>query len=184
MFVNRFNFILLLSQLSDVDLRNQVLDLVQQIKSSNDIRMYNITNDGLETYSNIATSKGNSIPVDSYQIMVETMIDLYVLLPGVQRIWKQLLVNLDRYFVPNINSTFAFNNHFMFFALVRRLEFSKFTDEISVSLVKLLLKAITNIIKAEQFNISEKNFELIYIVQEKCFSFCIHKWVDFHFRIN
>ena len=182
MFVNRFNFILLLSQLSDVDLRNQVLDLVQQIKSSNDIRMYNITNDGLETYSNIATSKGNSIPVDSYQIMVETMIDLYVLLPGVQRIWKQLLVNLDRYFVPNINSTFAFNNHFMFFALVRRLEFSKFTDEISVSLVKLLLKAITNIIKAEQFNISEKNFELIYIVQEKCFSFLHTQMGGFPFQ--
>ncbi|CUM49376.1 unnamed protein product [Debaryomyces tyrocola] len=171
MFVNRFNFILLLSQLSDVDLRNQVLDLIQQIKSSNDIRMYNITNDGLETYSNIATSKGNSIPVDSYQIMVETMIDLYMSLPGVQKIWKQLLINLDRYFVPNINSTFAFNNHFMFFALLRRLEFNKFTDEISDSLVKLLLKSITNIIKAEQYNISEKNLELIYIIQEKCFSF-------------
>ncbi|CUM55713.1 uncharacterized protein AC631_05003 [Debaryomyces fabryi] len=171
MFVNRFNFILLLSQLSDVDLRNQVLDLVQQVKSSNDIKMYNITNEGLQTYSNIAASKSKSLPVDSYQIMVETMIDLYTSLPGIQRIWEQLLINIEKYFLPDINSTFAFNNHFNFFALVRRLEFNKFTDLISVSLVKLLLKAVTNIIKAEQFNISEKNSELIYIVQEKYFSF-------------
>lgn len=171
MFVNRFNFILLLSQLSDVDLRNQVLDLVQQVKPSNDIKMYNITNEGLQTYSNIAVSKSNSLPTDSYQIMVETMIDLYILLPGVQRIWKQLLINIEQYFLPSISSTFAFNNHFMFFALVRRLEFSKFTDEISVSLVRLLLKAVTNILKADQFNISEKNSEIINVVQEKYFSF-------------
>lgn len=91
MFVNRMNLILMLSQVSDVDLGNQFTNLINQVKEAQDMFVYGRCMDGLEVISEIAKLKGNPIPLKSFEVLYSAFCDGYAKLFGMPDLLRRFI---------------------------------------------------------------------------------------------
>ena len=91
MFVNRMNYILLLSQIFKEDMKNQFQKLVKSVRGLNDKNMMETAVRALSLYTEIAQQKGNSIPSESFGILFNEMFSSYLHIPRFRNLWKMLL---------------------------------------------------------------------------------------------
>lgn len=90
MFVNRINLIILFSQISDVDLANQYLNLVEQVKDSHDVFVYERLLDALQVLCDVSKRKGRPIPVRAFRLLFD-IFNGAVSLPGLHELYKRFL---------------------------------------------------------------------------------------------
>ncbi|CUM67152.1 uncharacterized protein PRCAT00004844001 [Priceomyces carsonii] len=99
MFINRLNFVILLLQLSAVDLKNQLNDLIKQVAFSNDIGILDLSVDGIAEYTKIVAMKGFSTPFESYLTLINAIIPPFNEVPGILKIWTKLMRVLETSFL-------------------------------------------------------------------------------------
>ncbi|KAK6460260.1 Mus7/MMS22 family-domain-containing protein [Scheffersomyces coipomensis] len=91
MFMNRMNFTLLLSQLSEVDLKNQIFDLVSSIADSKDYGILKISVRALKLYIETIFAKCQlSLPVDSLIAIITTISKSFFNLSGAIKLWTSI----------------------------------------------------------------------------------------------
>ncbi|KAK6453897.1 Mus7/MMS22 family-domain-containing protein [Scheffersomyces xylosifermentans] len=103
MFINRCNFILLLTQLSKVDLKNQLYDLVFQISNTRDAEILKVSIDALNSYLEICISKGLDVPTDTMSLLVNSLGQCYFSLSGVIKLWKDLMGIFETLVTPFVH---------------------------------------------------------------------------------
>lgn len=91
MFVNRVNLIILLFQISDTDLKNQLTNLIEQVKSSKDMFVYGRAVDAVEIFCEIGQRKGKTIPWSSFQSLLELFCSEYASLFGMPNLLKRTM---------------------------------------------------------------------------------------------
>lgn len=93
MFVNRVNLIILLFQISDTDLKNQITNLIEQVKNSKDMFVYGRAVDAVKIFCEIGERKGKYIPWSSFRSLLEISCFNYDTLFGMPNLFKRT-VNL------------------------------------------------------------------------------------------
>ena len=107
MFVNRLNFLLLLQQVSQVDLKNQFYDLLQRIIPSNDAEILMVSVQALQLFLELSISTGNGIPVNCFVLLIDKVMDCYLVMAGVVKIWK-LMVSIIEKLLSSTDLIFQF----------------------------------------------------------------------------
>lgn len=73
MFANRINFLVLLSQISDVDLSNQLANAVEQVKTSSDCFVYGRALRALQVFTEVSRAKEKPVPMKVVTILFEAV---------------------------------------------------------------------------------------------------------------
>lgn len=108
MFVNRLNFLLLLQQVSQVDLKNQLYDLLQRIIPSNDAEILMVSVQALQLFLELSISTGNGIPVNCFVLLINKVMDCYLVMAGVVKIWKLMVSILEKLVFSSTDLIFQF----------------------------------------------------------------------------
>ncbi|KAK6197885.1 Mus7/MMS22 family-domain-containing protein [Scheffersomyces amazonensis] len=91
MFMNRMNFTLLLVQISEVDLKNQLFDLIGSVVDSKDYGILKISITALTQYTQVVLSRGSlSLPVDCMALLINSVGHSYYGLAGAVKLWTSL----------------------------------------------------------------------------------------------
>lgn len=105
MFVNRLNLILLLIQLSDVDLNNLFTNLVGQVLESMDMFVYGRVVEALETLVEFShTRRRGVVPHRAFIMMMETFFREYDALFGMPALSHRLVLCIKRIFAMQYDS--------------------------------------------------------------------------------
>lgn len=104
MFVNRVNLILLLYQVSDSELKNQLTNLIEQIRNSKDMFVYGRAVDALHLFCEIGKRQKKSLPWASFQILLESFRLNYASLFGMPNLFQKT-VNLLGLQLLSLNKT-------------------------------------------------------------------------------
>lgn len=151
MFINRLNLILLLSQISDIDLKSQFTNLIEHIKDSRDMFIYGRAVDALSTFSEVARRKGNSPPVASFQILFEAFSLTYDSLFGMPTLFKKLIECIRATFQEFDNE--AIGTTVCLLELVDGIDMQKLPDTLKVELLDLVM-FFTNQLLLKRTNLS------------------------------
>lgn len=76
MFANRLNLILLLSQISDVDLGSQLTNLIVQICASADPFVYGRSLDALQVFSETAVNRKRTLPIKAFVELFKSLAEM------------------------------------------------------------------------------------------------------------
>lgn len=167
-FLNRFNFILLLLKVSSINLTTQVQDLIGQILSSKDLKFLDVSVKGLNIFSRIAKSKEAKLSTEGYFLILEELAKSYSTLPGAVRLLDTTLNDIEEIILDKCQSSYEINNHFLMLQCINRLDFFSFVDEEAIKIFKVVLKAIENVFSAKE-RFSTKQFDIIEQVSRSIF---------------
>ncbi|CAI5755810.1 unnamed protein product [Candida verbasci] len=101
MFINRLNFMTLLSSLSTVDLKSQLLPLINIIEKVYDIKLTSVILEFSMTLVNISIEKNLKLPMDALSILLTCFNNKLFTTPGILRLWKKY----SNYLTNTINNT-------------------------------------------------------------------------------
>ncbi|CAK7896995.1 hypothetical protein CAAN1_17S00298 [[Candida] anglica] len=162
-YVNRFNFILLLFQLSDFDLRSQLSDLISQIEQSEDFDIYKVTSEGLRVYSDIAQERGKQLPVDSHATLLIQIASFYKKskMPECYQLWRYLEDSVRMRFL----SLSSVDGGSIVLSIANKIDMSVVDDLILLSINNLVRDALPLI----RYN-DQSGLDLILNFQEKTVS--------------
>lgn len=145
MFINRLNFVLLLTKLSDVDLKNQLHNLVLQIRDSNNIGIFEKMVRGLGTYTEISIEKGNLFPYESFTILGQKFMDLYTSEPGYLKLWTKFLKVVKKFILKT--SSFVFGKlRIEILQFFLKLDINTTLDQISFEVCSLAREFLDELI--------------------------------------
>lgn len=91
MFINRLNLILLLFQISDVDLRSPFSSLIDQIIEFKDMFIYSRAVDAFDTFAQVSERKKVGLPVTAFQAMLNSFSASYDRLQGMPSLLTRLI---------------------------------------------------------------------------------------------
>lgn len=133
-YVNRFNFIILLSQVSDLNQTQLVTNLTRLIVDCENINAYQITIRLLKGYSETITDKQTKhpLPIASLTLLMNKISQLTYTLTGSTHVLMELTSALRKIFLVPTNA-------WQFFELFNSLDLRKFYDSISSKLIDLCL---------------------------------------------
>lgn len=167
-FTNRFNFMILLCQISNLNQNSLATDLVKLVLGSNDVDIYLLTIRALKTYTEIMTSKELPICTEAFTILTDKITLLYLTVPGISKVIVQLGICLKRSFSLD-TSTASPSLVIEFFKMIDKLSFRDFSDDISTKVMELLFLATSKLLSHK--GIWDRNSKLITAVNEKVKSF-------------
>lgn len=140
-YVNRFNFVILLSQVSDLNQTQLVTNLTKLIIDCGNVNVYQMTIRLLKGYSETMAAKismvpgkrsSGHIPVTSFTLLLEKISQLTYTLTGSTHVLMELTSAVRKIFlVPG--------NGWQFFEMFNALDLRKFYDSISSKLIDLCL---------------------------------------------
>lgn len=96
MFINRLSLILLITQISGVDLSLHFHSLIEDITQCGDTRIYGIALDGLECFSSVACLKKRKLPVPSFQSLIKTLTEQAFSLHGAVALLRRVYSIIDQ----------------------------------------------------------------------------------------
>ncbi|KAF3990332.1 hypothetical protein FT662_02325 [Candidozyma haemuli var. vulneris] len=91
MFINRLNLILLLFQISDVELRSPFSSLIDQIIKFKDMFIYSRAVDAFNTFVEVSERKNLEIPIAAFQAMLHSFCASYDRLQGMPSLLAKLI---------------------------------------------------------------------------------------------
>lgn len=165
MYVNRMNLVLLLSQISDLDLNNQFDNLLEQVSSSGDVKIYEQALKGLLSYSDIALNKTSRLPSTGYSIFFNIILKNYNSVMGVQKLWRKFSRRLEIQFAQTQNLDLTFE----FFSFIMDIDFKKMPEEIALFTVKTSLLILNLLIKSKEV-LSKSHLTTLKVIEEKIIS--------------
>ncbi|WEJ96916.1 hypothetical protein PSN45_004461 [Yamadazyma tenuis] len=146
-FINRFNFIIILSQVSSLNQNNSVTDLIKSIQESKDLDIYSLAIRNLKTYTEIVISKDQTAPIESFSLLLVNTSSLYSSVPGISKILIQLSVCMKQSFcLDKPSSSLNASNSLQFFNVMRGIELKDFHDDIAIRVIELLKVAAHSLI--------------------------------------
>ena len=69
MFINRLNFILLLALVCKVDLKTQLLNLLEGIENAKDIKLIKLASQGVCVLTEIAIQRDTKLPIEVFPLL-------------------------------------------------------------------------------------------------------------------
>lgn len=144
MFVNRLNLIVLLSQVSDIDLKGQLLNLIIQIKNSKDMFIYGRSVDALWIFTDVAKNKGNPVPVSAFQTLFEAFSSCYDSLLGMPALFKKLIECTRDAFGGQENDL---QPDVVLFNMLEGVNLQVLPDKLKVDILSLLLSSANRLMK-------------------------------------
>lgn len=91
MFTNRVNFLMLLVEISEVELKKQLWSLVQSVLDSGDVSVLDIAILAIGLYTEIAVERSLSLPVQALSEMIKSLEECYSVLPGAVKLVKSVV---------------------------------------------------------------------------------------------
>lgn len=91
MFINRLNLIMLLFQISDVELRSPFSSLIDQILEFKDMFIYSRAVDAFDTFVQVSERKHLGLPISVYQAMLNSFCASYDRLEGMPSLLTKLI---------------------------------------------------------------------------------------------
>lgn len=167
-FTNRFNFVILLSQISTLNQNSLVLDLIRLILDSNDVDIYLIAIKQLRTYSEIVSLKKMPLTTEAFILLTEKLALLYLTVPGISKVIVQLCMCLQRSYL--LDSSHGESEYlFEFFKVIGSLSLKNFHDDFSAKVVDLLLPATTKLLTYKNILVGKSDVINSIIVKVKSF---------------
>ncbi|KAG2735394.1 hypothetical protein G9P44_001608 [Scheffersomyces stipitis] len=148
MFMNRANFVLLLRQLSVVDLKNQVFDLISQITSSNDTTILSVALHFLGDYIDICLAKKGTIPFETLVEYANSLLSRYFTLPGVIKLWRRLVKVFEKIISPFSDLTYCLQ----YLSLLKNINLDK-TQKLFKDLFRLVLQCLDRISRTKDYRL-------------------------------
>ena len=75
MFINRLNFILLLALVCKVDLKTQLLNLLEGIENAKDAKLIKLASQGVCVLTEIAIQRDTKLPIEGISIVIQCCIN-------------------------------------------------------------------------------------------------------------
>lgn len=142
-FVNRFNFIILLAQLSTINQNALVNDLVRLIVQSKDVDIYLLAIQELKTYTQIAIEKNGPPPCESFSMLLKAVSEDYMQVPGVSRVFIQLFLCLKEVFSLNsAGPELSTKIYLDFLNIVNQLSLQEVSRDIASKLLEMTIIAV------------------------------------------
>lgn len=98
MFINRLNFILLLALVCKVDLKTQLLNLLEGIENAKDAKLIKLASQGVCVLTEIAIQRDTKLPIEGISIVIQCCINGYYNVHGILKVWKNFLISLKDLF--------------------------------------------------------------------------------------
>ncbi|EGW34571.1 uncharacterized protein SPAPADRAFT_65695 [Spathaspora passalidarum NRRL Y-27907] len=105
MFINRLNFVVLLSQLSNsVDLGNQICGLFEAIEQPKDVELFKLGMSSLIVLCQVAVSTHSKLPIDAMVIFIKFCVHNFFTVSGTFRLWNRFIHLFKDKIVKNLNA--------------------------------------------------------------------------------
>lgn len=135
MFVNRMNFMLLLSQLSDINLEAQIFDLICQIKDTGDYKYYKIIAKVINSMAETSAGRPQCFPFICLPYVIELISEKFHTNPELLHLWPSLRSLLM--FSLRLEST---EKHILaFISKISHVNLCQASTDISLDVTRLLL---------------------------------------------
>ncbi|KAG7663213.1 uncharacterized protein J8A68_003295 [[Candida] subhashii] len=169
MFINRLNFLILLSSISNVDLNNQIQELfggLGQVEDSEGdvVGLCKLASDALITFSEIIIpKKGLKLPVEAFIMLTNCFIKSYYTIPGIFKLWKRFLKQMNKLLV--VQDAEMATSQFELLAMTRGLS-SEMPDRLCFELFELYLKICINITPYKTKFHSMSNLKILHSLED------------------
>ena len=134
MFVNRINLISLLCQISEVDLKNQLSNLVEQVRDSRDMFVFGMAVSAIQLQCDVAHKKSFFMPWSGIQCLLESFCTYYDSLFGLPSLFQSFV----NYIGSKLISMQSCKEIILFFKLCERCSLDKFPDPILIDVLKYM----------------------------------------------
>lgn len=134
MFVNRINLISLLCQISEVDLKNQLSNLVEQVRDSRDMFVFGMAVSAIQLQCDVAHKKSFFMPWSGIQCLLESFCTYYDSLFGLPSLFQSFV----NYIGSKLISMQSCKEIILFFKLCERCSLDKFPDPILIDVLKFM----------------------------------------------
>lgn len=148
-FCNRFNFIILLCQLSNLNQTNQVNSLVELIIDSENTDIYLLAIKQLGVLSEIMNSKDQELPLESFKMILNKTSHLYLTVPGISKVLIQLSTCLKHSFKLDFFSS-STSLALRFLKLMEELPLKDLKDDVSIRMLDLISIASRIIVHSKE----------------------------------
>ncbi|ODV77226.1 uncharacterized protein CANTADRAFT_23366 [Suhomyces tanzawaensis NRRL Y-17324] len=142
MFINRLNLILLLIQISETDLKNQLLDLIQSAQDCKDTEIYEAMVLGLLLHTEINIGKKSKIAINCFDCSINGIVNNYLSIRSVQGLWSSLMEIFEM--VTDQNTQYVIQ----FLEIYNKIN-ENMTDKLSQPIHKVLMKGLKKLVGVE-----------------------------------
>ncbi|CAX39587.1 conserved hypothetical protein [Candida dubliniensis CD36] len=146
MFINRLNFILLLASVSKVDLKTQLLNLLEGIMNAKDAKLIKLASKGVCVLTEIAIQRDTKLPIEGISIVIQCCVNGYYSVHGVLKVWKNFLTLIKDLFH---NPLSRLSHSLQLLNISKSIDINNIPDKIIIDICRILSDITSSMINAK-----------------------------------